>query len=79
MCIFCNNFLKFVYKTNSHTSFSPTLYKDEILQLVQDIKIGQCDKCYSLQYIDLINPELLYKNSHNDTSAIRMYFIKIIF
>lgn len=69
ICIFCKNYLKLVYTTDSHTSFSPSSYKDEILQFVQDIKIGQCDKCYSLQYIDLINPELLYKNSHNDTSA----------
>ena len=68
-CIFCDIKLNIVFITKSHTSFSPSIYPDETIQILQDLPIGQCELCTSLQYMKIINPELLYKDSHNETST----------
>jgi len=67
-CIFCNTLLKEVFITQNHTSFSPSIYPNENIEFLE-LPIGQCEICSSLQYMKVINPELLYKDSHNETST----------
>jgi len=66
-CIFCDIPLKHNFTIQSHDSFSPTIFPEYTLP--KDFSIGYCDACYSLQFMDLVSPEILYKDSHNDTSS----------
>jgi len=66
-CVICDNTLSQITELHDHiVSFSPTnvpCYENETVSL----PIGYCNHCYSLQFMKLIPPFILYKDSHNET------------
>lgn len=67
-CVFCKKNLTCIYTIKNHLSFSPT-ESPEKDPIYLEIPIGICYICSSIQCMKLINPEILYKESHNQTST----------
>jgi hypothetical protein len=66
-CVICDNELSQITELHNHVlSFSPTIKPCHTNETVT-IPIGYCNKCYSLQCMKLIPPDVLYKDSHNET------------
>jgi len=66
-CVFCDKTLDYHYTLHkTPISFASTVTPSPGIDRV-DLRVGICSECVSLQLIDLIKPEILYKDSHNET------------
>ena len=66
-CVICDNILSQLTELHNHVlSFSPTIEPCLTNETVS-LPIGYCEHCYSLQFMKLIPPNILYKDSHNET------------
>lgn len=66
-CVICNNTLEKINELKDNViSFSPTI-SPSVMCHKEDLPIGYCNICYSIQYMKLIDPNILYKDSHNET------------
>lgn len=67
-CCICKGLLIKCYELPKFPiSFIPTtsIYDNDVFQ---DLIFGYCEDCGSVQLMNLIDPELLYKNPHNNSS-----------
>jgi len=66
-CVICDNILSQLTELHNHVlSFSPTSMPCLTNETVS-LPVGYCNHCYSLQFMKLIQPSILYKDSHNET------------
>ena len=66
-CVICEyNLLKITELKNHVISYSPTVLPS-INSTNVSLPVGFCSKCYSIQFMKLIPPHILYKDSHNET------------
>lgn len=66
-CVICETSLVQNAQLDNHVlSYSPTIYPS-IESIKETFPIGYCNHCYSMQFMKLVEPSILYKDSHNET------------
>ena len=66
-CVICNHSLIQITQQDQHVlSYSPTVMPSSCADKTS-FPIGYCFYCNSIQYMKLVEPSILYKDSHNET------------